>query len=326
MMLISSYRFWPTSPAHSLPGLAVERHPPDVAQAVGPDLRPRVLRADERVVLRDGVVLAVVLVVDVDAEDLAEQRVRGSGRSRAGRCRPAVADGDVQVAVRAEAIVPPSWFQNGLLDTAAGLSSDAGSASVGVVLAHPEPRHDVASASRFFGRVEDEELAGLLVLRVERQAEEALLVRRCRCTARGPGCRGRPWSSVAFWSFGKTWIDAVLRGDEDAVAAVAGVRQHDRPQRVRACRSSSRLSSRSTSGPGTRPRSSAAAGVSSTSAPGTWAGIGGERAGLHVGDEDATCRSAVEADVGGRLEALGQQHRLLARPRDDADLAALPAR
>ena len=68
-----------------LAGLAVERHPPDVAQAIGLDLRPRVLRADERVVLRDGVVLAVVLVIDVDAQDLAEQRLRGSGRCRSGR-------------------------------------------------------------------------------------------------------------------------------------------------------------------------------------------------------------------------------------------------
>ena len=52
-----------------LAGLAVEAHPPGVAEAVGPHFRPGLLHADERVVLRDGVVLALVLVVHVDPQD-----------------------------------------------------------------------------------------------------------------------------------------------------------------------------------------------------------------------------------------------------------------
>ena len=54
-------------------GRAVEAHPPGVAEAVGPDLRPGVRRLDERVVRRDGVGLALVLVVHVDAQDRREQ-------------------------------------------------------------------------------------------------------------------------------------------------------------------------------------------------------------------------------------------------------------
>src|SRR5207248_4181764 len=41
--------------------LAIERHPPEVAHAVAPDLRPGLGVLDERVVRRDRVVLAVVL-------------------------------------------------------------------------------------------------------------------------------------------------------------------------------------------------------------------------------------------------------------------------
>ncbi len=63
-------------------------------------------------------------------------------------------------------------------------------------------------------------------------------------------------------------------------------------------------------------------GVSSTSAPGTDRGDRRQGAGLHVGDQDELA-GRIEADVGGGLEALGQQHRLLAGPGDAEDLAVL---
>src|SRR5260221_10880185 len=57
-----------------LAGLAVECHPPDVAQAIGPNLGPGVFLADKRVVFRDRVILTGIFVIDVDAMHLAEQR------------------------------------------------------------------------------------------------------------------------------------------------------------------------------------------------------------------------------------------------------------
>src|SRR5688572_8160847 len=60
-----------------LAGLAIEAHPPGIAEAVGPNLRPGLFHADERVVLRNGVVppgaralrLAWIAMVHVDAQD-----------------------------------------------------------------------------------------------------------------------------------------------------------------------------------------------------------------------------------------------------------------
>src|SRR5207249_7743481 len=52
------------------PGLAVEAHAPYIPQPPGPGFRPRVLVTHERIVLGDGVALARILVVHIDAEDL----------------------------------------------------------------------------------------------------------------------------------------------------------------------------------------------------------------------------------------------------------------
>src|SRR5581483_1302794 len=49
----------------------------------------------------------------------------------------------------------------------------------------------------------------------------------------------------------------------------------------------------------------------------------GHGAGQHVGNEDVLARG-IEADVGRRLEAVRQQHRLLPGPRNDENFAALP--
>jgi hypothetical protein len=52
---------------------AVEGHPPDVANAVTPDLAASAFLADERIVLGDGIGQALVLVVDVDPQDFTPQ-------------------------------------------------------------------------------------------------------------------------------------------------------------------------------------------------------------------------------------------------------------
>src|SRR5215471_10029802 len=53
--------------------LAVKRHPPDVAQTIRPNLGSGVGTANERIIWRDGVVLARVFAIHVDAMDFTEQ-------------------------------------------------------------------------------------------------------------------------------------------------------------------------------------------------------------------------------------------------------------
>ena len=99
---------FPELPAHvpheQLAGLTIEAHPPGVAEAVGPHLRPSPRHPDEGIIPGDGVVLARVLVIDVDPQDGGEQvgdvlpRVERVGRVRVRR----VPRGDVQHPVGAE--------------------------------------------------------------------------------------------------------------------------------------------------------------------------------------------------------------------------------
>src|SRR5262245_22250315 len=87
-----------------LAGLAVEGHAPDVPQPARPDLRADA-RADEWVVRRDRVVLLFADTlgrVDVDPQHLAEPAVHVLGVVVGIVRRPAVAVGDVEVAVRTE--------------------------------------------------------------------------------------------------------------------------------------------------------------------------------------------------------------------------------
>src|SRR5690606_33165659 len=79
-------------------GQAVEAEAPRVAQAERPDLVPDVRVVHERIGRRDDRAGRV----DVEAEDLAEQRVPTLGVARRIPGRPAVAETDVEVAVRSE--------------------------------------------------------------------------------------------------------------------------------------------------------------------------------------------------------------------------------
>ena len=142
-----------------LAGLAVERHAPDVAQAIGPDLGTGVRPADERIVLRNGVVLAAFAVVDVDAENLAEQRPEILAVVVRVVAGAAVAVRDVEEPSGPKQIVPPSWFQNGFLKRRIS-SSEAGSAWFGSSLL--TRNRETTFVSLPPSRVEDEELAVLL--------------------------------------------------------------------------------------------------------------------------------------------------------------------
>ena len=187
-----------------LAGLAIEAHPPGVAEAVGPDLRPRSLHADERIVLGDGVVLPLVLAVHVDPQDGGEQvgdvlpGVERVGRVGAGR----VAGGDVEHAVGAEVEVAAvvAALQEGEDDLLARRVDPRR-----VRPGDREPRHARAvrqvplAGVLALQRVADEALAVLLEVGMEGQPVDRLDLLRLReqvnrlespCAGRR---RGRPW-------------------------------------------------------------------------------------------------------------------------------------
>src|SRR5262249_55110169 len=80
-------------------GGAVEAVLPRLPQAVRIHLRPRALHGDERVVLRDGVLPAAFLMIDVDAQDRAEQVAEVLPRLQAVGDAAAVAGAEVEEAV-----------------------------------------------------------------------------------------------------------------------------------------------------------------------------------------------------------------------------------
>src|SRR5438552_284274 len=60
-------------PDPQIAGGAIDVQPPRVAEAIRPRLRPHTLLADERIVLGDGVILATVGMVDIDAQHLGAE-------------------------------------------------------------------------------------------------------------------------------------------------------------------------------------------------------------------------------------------------------------
>src|SRR5262249_24969044 len=134
-----------------------------------------VLPADEGVVLGNGVILAFVLLVDIDAEDLGQQSLEVLAVFERIVGRAAVPQGNVKIAIRTEAdgaaVVVP---ERPLLDAEQHLIG-GGIGTIRIVLADPEATDHIGS-QRFLQRIEDEELTGLLVLGMKRQAEEALFV------------------------------------------------------------------------------------------------------------------------------------------------------
>src|SRR5262245_42601706 len=90
-----------------LAGLLVERHAPDVAQAVGPGFGQRTREltllgspAGERIVGRNRVILAVVFLVDVDAENLAERLLQVLAVVERIIRGAAIAERNVEIAIR----------------------------------------------------------------------------------------------------------------------------------------------------------------------------------------------------------------------------------
>ena len=119
----------------------------------------------------------------------------------------------------------------------------------------------------------------------------------------------------------KSVDDALLRGDEDAVAAVPGVRQYERPKRIRLAR----LGFAFPIGPFQIGESDGRferqrLGIDFTARNDDWQA--GHGAGLHVGNQQILA-GRIEADVGRILESLGQENWLRARFGDDENFAFL---
>jgi hypothetical protein len=200
---------------------AVEREAPHVAQAVRPDLRHRALLVDERVVGGDRVRAAAGGLVDVDTQDLAEPRGRALAVVVQVVRGAAIAERDVEAAVRAEldhAAVVVLVRLPDLHEDALGVRPEAPARGVRL-----EAREHVAA--RLGGGVHEEDEAVLLELRVERQAEKPLFVVRAQDLRRDVERR------VGAADIGLVVEDvhaAVAFDDEEAVGAVARERDVER--------------------------------------------------------------------------------------------------
>ena len=151
-------------------GLAIEREAPRVAQAERPD-EVVTRHADVGIRGRDRVRLPRV---DVDPEDLAQQRTEALGAVAGIAGAAAVAHPDVEIAVGPEREHPAVVVRVGLRDAKDDLDRR------GVGLAGVRRRSQVLRDHRVAVavRVVDVELAVPAVVRVERQTEEAALAAR----------------------------------------------------------------------------------------------------------------------------------------------------
>ena len=156
----------------------VEAPPPRVAQAEAPDLAEHARPPDERVRRRDVVALGIVVRHrHVDAEHLAQQRLRILREMHRVVARPAVAHADVEIPVRSErevaAVVVVEWLGDDTL--AVGPAEIEARRRVGaerIGRRPPEPRDDGVGLQ--VDEV-DVDAAARCVVRRERQPEQPLL-------------------------------------------------------------------------------------------------------------------------------------------------------
>ena len=211
----------------------VERHPPHVPQAVGPDLSAGARHPHERIVGWNRVGQARVPAVDVDPQDGAEQRAEILGVAIRIVAGAAVAERDIEFAVGPEgegaAVVVPERLRHHeqfLLRRRVDAAPVAG---------RPQPGDDRGARVVPLRGVIDEALAGVGEPRMEGQAEQPLLVllvgvddavaevgedaARLRTAA-----AGRRLDHVD---------DAVLLDHEDPPRAVPRVRHEHRAKRLR---------------------------------------------------------------------------------------------
>jgi spermidine/putrescine transport system substrate-binding protein len=165
---------------------AVEGQAPGVADAPGVDFGTGAGFSDERVVGGDGVGLAVGAAVDVEAEDLAEERGEVLGVAGGGAVEAlivgvaAVADAEVEEAVGAEGEAAAVVVEVGLVDLeeeAFRGGVDAGVVGGGGELADVAGMIPVGGAGgAAVGAVVDVETAVFGEFRVEGEAEESAFV------------------------------------------------------------------------------------------------------------------------------------------------------
>ncbi len=299
-------------------GLAIEGHPPDITQTISPDFRQSILLADERIVLGNGVILARVFLVNIDAQDLGQQGLEVLAIFEGIVGRAAVAQGNIQVAVRAEtdgaAVVVPERSLDAQQHLLGG-----GIGPVRIVLADPEARQHIGPR-RFLQGVKDEEFAGLFVIGVKRQSQKAFLV-FIVVVAHALLNIEKNLGLVGFRVVWEDVDDAVLGGDKDPVGSVAGMGQYQWPKRRHlAC-----IAEALPTGPFQIGESNGRLerhGSLVNFFAGHGGADGGHGAGLIIGNQDEFCRG-IEADATGLLKAAGQEDRLPARPWDDKHLAVL---
>ena len=158
-----------------LAGAPIERHAPDVAEAVRPDLRARAVDADERIVLRDAVGAIALGTIDVDAQDLREQRAQVLPRKlRVVGCA-AVAAAQVEHAVGAEEDGAAVVVRVRIVDGEEHLLA-VGLRGPGLLVHGPAREHVVALALLVTHGVVDEERRVLREVRVERERQKPFLV------------------------------------------------------------------------------------------------------------------------------------------------------
>ncbi len=192
-------------------GRPVERDPPRVAEAGDVDLGPRAGCSEERIVGWDAVGTPVRRMVDVDSEDLAEERRQLLAVALRVAAAAAVAEGDVEVTIRPEHDVAAIVVGVGLVDG----QDDAlaiGVRLVGVAGRHAPLRHDRGAIGVGVVGVEARVAR---IARMEGEAQQALLpaVAHLRANveerARGPLAAGNDPDRTA------------LVDDEQPAAAVA---------------------------------------------------------------------------------------------------------
>ena len=207
--------------------LAIESDAPRIAQPVGIDLGGLVLLADERIVRGNSVGPLAVAPVNVDPQDLSEQRIEILAVLVGIVGQAAVAGGDVQITVGPERDRPALVVPKRLLDLEQSLFR-VGVGPIRVVFRHAEPRDgNRVGLLRFGGRVVDEELAVVAILRMKRQAQKSLFVLLVFVdhARRDVEEHGR---LLDRWIVGEHVNRALLRGHEDPIRSVAGVRQQNR--------------------------------------------------------------------------------------------------
>ena len=153
-------------------GLCVETETPWIAQAGGPDFGPYIGAADEWVVSGNGIRLAVVVMIDIDANHFAEEQLHVLSVAVRVTVRAGIAHREIKVAVRTEGDAAATVIagEAGNLDEAAGGFAGIMKKIGGHCLFHEDGCNTVLLEGLVFQVV----LPVFFELRMERDTEQAV--------------------------------------------------------------------------------------------------------------------------------------------------------